>query len=177
MRILELPEGAVYASDAFAQALNEGDLAAAAQQIYGQPDLGLEAVPADPETEAIWNAFLDSISLEYTGDCHVTESGLVRSGRITTLDVAALTAKLPERTQALVNQRILNAQELSEIYDDQNQFRQELVAEIMAQALRQALEEDGKTVAREVTLQLVSRDGKWWVVPDRALLQAISGVA
>lgn len=177
VRIVQLPEAAVNASDAFSQALNDGDLTSAAALIYGQPELGTETVPADPETEAIWNAFLESISLEYTGKCYATENGLARSGTITTLDVAALTAKLPERTQALINQRIIAAEDLSEIYDDQNQFRQELVTEILAQALQQALAEDAKTITREVTLQLVNRDGSWWVVPDQALLQAISGVA
>jgi len=31
-------------------------------------------------------------------------------------------------------------------------------------------------ITREVTVKLINRDGKWWVVPDQALLQALSGI-
>jgi len=177
VRILELPEAAVNASDVFAQALNDGDLASAAEMIYGQPDLGVGTVPADPETAIIWDAFLESISFEFAGKCYATESGLARRGTISVLDVSGVTQKLPEHTQALVNQRIAEAEDLADIYDDQNQFRQELVTEILGQALRQTLAENAEMITREVTLQLINRDGNWWIVPDQALLNAISGVA
>ena len=52
VRIRELPQEAVNISEAFSQALNDGDLTAAAQFIYGQPDLGAEGAPEDPETAA-----------------------------------------------------------------------------------------------------------------------------
>lgn len=177
VRILELPQKAVSCSEQFAQSLNDGDLEGAAQLMYGQPDLGVETMPADTESGAIWNAFLDSISFEFTGKCYAVDSGLARQGSITTLDIASVTEKLPERTQALVNQKIASAERLTDVYDEAGHFRGELVNEILQQALQQALAQDAKTVTREVTLKLVNRDGSWWVVPDQALLQAISGVA
>lgn len=177
VRVLELPKEAVSVSDAFAQALNEGDLEAAAQLVYGQPDLGVSTVPADPESAALWDAFCRSISMEYSGQCAAVQSGLVRTGSITTLDVASVTEKLPERVQSLVNQRIAVAENLSDIYDEQNHFREDLVDDLLWQALQQALIQDARTATREVTIILVNRDGSWWVVPDQALLQALSGVA
>lgn len=177
VRIRELPREAETCCEAFAQALNAGDLEAAAQQMYGQPELGAAGASADPETAAVWDAFLKSIRLEYTGKCQAAESGLFRRASVTTLDVSSVTQKLPQRTQSLMDQRIASASELGEIYDGQNRFREELVAEILHTALQQALSQDAQTVTREVTLKLVSRDGRWWVVPDQALLQALSGVA
>ena len=47
----------------------------------------------------------------------------------------------------------------------------------MSDAVTQALAEDAQTVTRNVTLSLIYQDGAWWVVPDQALLQTISGVA
>ena len=46
---------------------------------------------------------------------------------------------------------------------------------MLSQAVVQALAEDGQLVTRDVTLNLICRDGQWWAVPDQALLQAISG--
>ncbi len=176
VRILELPREAVQVSDAFAQALNDGDLTAAAQYVYGQPDLGTEGAPADPETAAVWNAFLDSISFEYTGKCRAEDSGLSRPAAVTVLDVAGVTEKLPERAQALVNQKIASAESLTEVYDESGSFWEELVGQILQQALQQSLSQGAAAITREVTVKLINRDGKWWVVPDQALLQALSGI-
>ena len=63
------------------------------------------------------------------------------------------------------------------MYDENNQFRGELVNQTLREALQQVLSQDAKTLTREVTVKLVKRDGSWWVVPDQALLQALSGVA
>ena len=177
VRVLELPQEAIHTSEAFAQALNGGDLTAAAQYIYGQPDLGAAGTPEDPETAAVWNAFLGSISFEYTGKLSAADSGLVRAASVVTLDIASVTEKLPERAQALVNQKIVSAESLTDVYDETGSFREELVTEILRQALEQALTQDAQTLTREVTVKLINRDGKWWVVPDQALLQALSGMA
>jgi len=176
VRVLELPREAVRVSEAFAQALNEGDLTAAAQYVYGQPDLGAEGAPADQETAAVWDAFLSSISFEYTGKCHAADSGLSRTASVTVLDISSVTEKLPERAQSLVNQKIASAESITEVYDEEGHFREELVGEILQQALQQCLSQDAGMITREVTVKLINRDGKWWVVPDQALLQALSGI-
>ena len=70
------------------------------------------------------------------------------------------------------------AEEYPEESDDgQNADREELVNQALLEAARQALDESAETVTRDVTLNLIYRDGAWWVVPDQALLQIISGVA
>ena len=38
-----------------------------------------------------------------------------------------------------------------------------------------ALEEDAKSKEQTLTVNLVYKKGQWWVVPDQALLSAISG--
>lgn len=177
VRILELPQEAVACSEQFAQSLNAGDLEAAAQYVYGQPDFGTEGTSSTLESAAVWNAFLEGISLEFTGKCYALESGLARDASITTLDIAGVMETLPKRTQALVNQKIASAESLADVYDEAGHFREELVDGILKQAVQEALTQDAKTVTREVTLKLMNRDGRWWVVPDQALLQALSGVA
>lgn len=177
VRVGELPQGAVSVSDGFVQALNAGDLESAAALMYGQPDLGTSGVPEDPESALVWEQFRNSIAVEFSGSWEVEQSSLVRKGSITTMDVASVTEKLPERVQSLLNQRVASAEDVTEIYDEQSDYREELVAEVLREALGQSLAQDAKTVTREVTVKLIRRDGAWWIVPDQALLHALSGVA
>lgn len=177
VRVLEMPQAVAECADSFSQKLNDADITGAGRLMYGQPDLGAEGVSADPEAALVWDAFLSSISFEFTGKVYATENGFARDAAITTLDIASVTQKLPERTQSLVNQRIAAAGALEEIYDEAGHFRPELTQEILREALDQALSQDAQTVIREVTVKLVKRDGAWWVVPDQTLLRALSGLA
>lgn len=177
VQILELPQEAVACCDAFVQALNDGDLDAAAQRMYGQPDLGVDGVPENPESALLWEAFRKSITVELDGTWELEQNTLVRKGRITNLDTSAVMKKLPEYVRSLLDLRIASAESLAEIYDEQNEFREDLVTEILQEALQQALAQDGKTVTSELTLKLVNRDGCWWVVPHQNLLQILTGLA
>ena len=47
--------------------------------------------------------------------------------------------------------------------------------EVLYDAAKDALEQDAKTVTFEVTVNLVHNNGQWWIVPEDALLTAISG--
>ena len=177
VRVSQLPQEAVSCSEAFAQALNAGDLEAAAQYLYGQPDLGVSGIPENPESALLWEAFCDSIAVELDNDWRVEQSALVRTGNITFLDVSVVIGKLPELTQALMDQKIAAAEDLSEIYDERNAFREELVGQVMEEALQQALTREAQLRTGDMTLKLVSRDGCWWVVPDQNLLQILSSLA
>ena len=70
-----------------------------------------------------------------------------------------------------------SAEDKTEIYNEDNSYRSELVNQALNDAVTQALSEDAQTVTRDVTLGLIYQDGAWWVVPDQALLKIISGVA
>lgn len=94
---------------------------------------------------------------------------------ITTLDISSVTGALTEHAHALLTARVEGAEEMTELYDEENNFREELVSEVLQEAVVQALAEDAQTVTYDVTLNLIYRDGQWWVVPDQALLDAISG--
>lgn len=175
VRMTEVPSGAVECSEALRGAIVEGDFASAGSLMYGQPDLGVEHLPETAEGQMIWEAFCQSIAFEFRGDCYATDHGLARDAVITTLDIPSVTEKLTQRAHALLTTRVENAQDMAELYDETNNFREDLVAEVLAQALEQAMTQDAGTVTREVTLTLVNRDGKWWAVPDQNLLTALSG--
>jgi len=168
-RMLESPEAASAQAQRMMDALCAGDYEAAQSCIYGQPDLGA-GEPEDAVSKLLWDAFTDSLSYEFTGLCRVTDTGFARDATVTCLDVSGVTAAVPQRAKALLEAKAAAA-------DEDNSYRSELVDQALNDAVTQALSEDAQTVTRDVTLGLIYQDGAWWVVPDQALLQIISGVA
>ena len=75
----------------------------------------------------------------------------------------------------MLEERVAAAEDVSEIYDENNEYREELVMDVLYEAVEDALEEDARSMSMTVTVNLVFRDGKWWAVADEALLNAISG--
>lgn len=156
-------------------AVSEGDYEEASQSIYGTPDLGVDREAADEVGVLIWDAFKSSIEYELLGECYTTEQGLAQDVTITCLDVTSVTANLKERSQTMLEQRVAEAEDVSEIYDENNEYREDFVMEVLRNAVEDALEEDAQTMTVELTVNLSYQDGKWWVVADEALLDAISG--
>ena len=177
VKVKKLPEGAVNCSESLMEALAAGDYAAAGNLIYGQPDLGAGRGSTEDPEDRIWNAFLDSISYEFSGTCYVVDSGFAREADITTLDLSSVTDAIAGHAYTLLTQRVEAAEDMSELYDEGNHFRQDLVDQVLEEAALQALEQDARTVTSHVTMKLICRDGQWCAVPDQALLQAISGGA
>ncbi len=174
-RVGKVPEAVTNLSQTLMDAVSGGDFASAGALMYGQPDLGAGQGSTDAVETMLWEAFTDSIQYEFTGACYVTETGFARDASITTLDIATAADAIAEQARALLTQRVENAQEMEELYDEENNFREELIQEVLLEGARQALQEHGQTVTTQVTLRFLYRDGQWWAVPDQALLKAISG--
>lgn len=174
-RVGKVPEAVTNLSQTLMDAVSGGDFASAGALMYGQPDLGAGQGSTDAVETMLWEAFTDSIRYEFTGACYVTETGFARDASITTLDIATAADAIAEQARALLTQRVENAQEMEELYDEENNFREELIQEVLLEGARQALQERGQTVTTQVTLRFLYRDGQWWAVPDQALLKAISG--
>ena len=172
-RMLESPEAASAQAQRMMDALCIGDYATAQSCIYGQG----AGEPEDAVSKLLWDAFTDSLSYEFTGLCRVTDTGFARDATVTCLDVSGVTAAVPQRAKALLEAKAAAAEDKTEIYNEDNSYRNELVDQALNDAVTQALSEDAQTVTRDVTLGLIYQDGAWWVVPDQALLQIISGVA
>lgn len=173
-RLVEVPRGARETSQALADALTAGDLASAGRTLYGQPELGAEVKIQTLAGQKVWQAYLESLSCTLKGDYYALDSGLARDAAVTALDVAGVTDAIVDGTHTLMTQRMDAATDMDELYDATGSFRQELVEEVVLEAVDQALAQ-AETRQYDVTLNLVKRDDQWWVVPDQALLQAIGG--
>lgn len=156
-------------------AVCDGDFDKASQTILGTPSLGIDREAADETGAMIWNAYLDSISFELVGDCYTTQGGLAQKICITSIDISSVTKNLRERSQALLAQRVLEADSTAEVYDEKNEYREEFVMAVLHDAAKEALREDAQTQTIELTVKLSFHNGNWWVVADNDLLDAISG--
>jgi hypothetical protein len=156
-------------------AVCDGDYEQASLAILGTPSLGVDRDPADEVGILIWEAYQQSLSFELVGECYTTEDGLAQNVILTAMDIESVTVNLKERSQILLEQRVQEAEDISEVYDENNEYRESFVMEVLYDAAKQALEEDAVEYTVELTLKLRYQDGSWWVLADSALLDAISG--
>lgn len=160
---------------ALMDAVCAGDYQQASTHILGTPSLGVDREAADDVGVLIWDAFVDSLSYELEGDCYATDDGLAQNVIFSCMDITSVTANLRDRSQTMLEQRVKAAEDASEIYDEDYQYREEFVMEVLHDSTVEALKEDAREMTLTLTLNLSYRDGQWWVVANNELLDAISG--
>ncbi len=173
--LLTPPDSATGQLKAMLDAVCEGDYEEASRHLLGQPDLGVANKPEDDIGVLLWEAYQQSISYRLVGECYTTEDGLSQDIAITYLDLGSVTEKLRERSQQKLEQRVAEAEDLTQVYDENYEYREDVVMEILHETVQEALEQDGRSTTVELTANLKYQDGQWWVLVDAALLDAISG--
>jgi len=173
--MLAPPESAKACLVTMLDAVCEGDYRGASQQILGKPDLGADNDPEDPVGVLLWESLLQSMDYRLEGDCYTTDEGLAQDIVLTCLDLTSITENLRARSQAIMEQRVAEAEDTSEIYDENNEYREDFVVSVLADTVREALAEDARTTTVSLTVNLKYQNDQWWVVADSDLLDAISG--
>jgi len=173
--LVSVPEDAVERTTALMTAVSVGDFDEAEKMLYGMPDLGMDREAADEAGRLIWDAFVDSIDYEFSGDFYATDVGFARNVTITTLELTSVTETLKERSQELLEKRVETAEDVSQVYDENNDYREDFVMDVLFDAVYQSLEEDARYRSWDVTLNLVYHQDQWWIRPDQTLIAAISG--
>ena len=125
--------------------------------------------------QLFWEALGASFSYEIPGDFHATDSGVALDVTISALDMGAVTVNLRERARVLMENRIQEAENTDQIYDENNEYREDFVMDALYDAALEALEQDAKTITWDLTLNLIYENGQWWIMPDQALLKALTG--
>lgn len=169
------PKAAQVCAQNLLDAVSNGDYATASQYIYGQPKLGVDREPAEQTGQMLWDAYVESFRYELTGNCYATPNGVALNATVSSLDISSVGNTLADRMEALLTERMEAEGEISEIYDENGDFQDALIQEVLEKAFQQALDLDAQITTQEVAVNLTYQDGRWWIVPDQALLQAISG--
>ncbi len=156
-------------------AICQGDYASAEPYLLGQPSLGADRQPEDAAGQLIWRDFLRSLSYELSGECYATDTGVAQDISLTYLDISSVTANLAQRSERLLTQLQQEATHTSQVYDDNGDYRQDVVQRVLQAAVLEALNADAKNTTVTFTLQLVYRDGQWYIVPNSDFIHALSG--
>lgn len=164
--LLERPEDASVRVEGLMDAVCSGEFSRAEEFLYGNVSLGSEGELSDPVADMIWDAYVESMDYILMGDVYVTASGLAQDVKFISMEPDAVTAGLGSRARKILTQAVETAQDVSELYDGENRYREDLVKDILRQAAEQALEEDVRYTYEILSLPLVCEDGQWWVVPQ-----------
>ena len=173
--LLVPPEEAKLQVVGLMDAVCAGDFDTASTYLQGQPGLGVDREATHEVGVLIWDALCDSMSYELVGECYATESGLAQNVTLTYMDITSVTAVLKERSQTMLEQRVDEAEDLEDVYDEQLQYKEDFVMDVLYDAAVAALKEDATMITTELTMNMVYQGEKWWIIADRALLDAISG--
>ena len=173
--LVEQPESAREQVVTMMDAVRGNDYAAAGAVMQGTPIFGADRAPADAVSGLIWDAFVESIQYELVGELYATDSGVAQNITVTALDMSSVTANLKDLSAKLLQKRVEEAEDPDEVYDENNEYREDFVMQVLYDATVQALNQDAKTVTSDVTINMIYENGQWWIVSDPALLSAITG--
>ena len=166
---------AVEAAEQTLECVRSGDYDALGQMLYGAPKLGDSPIGTEDLESTILMAFLESIQYQVSPECHTSDSGISLDVTLTCLDLAAVFESLQAIVPDLMN-RIANEKgDESLVYDAGRNYREDFITEVLTTATQQVLAKAPQTIDREITLDLIQRDGRWQVVPTDAFVQLLSG--
>lgn len=173
--ILREPEKARQCVEGFLQAINDGTLAEAADYLPDPSALGKVPEDADPIAALIWDTYRTQLDAELVSGLYTTADGLCMDMELTVLDVDDVVKKIGTLAVERMQERVAAASDMSELYGDDGQYHSELVDNVLQQAALETLMCDLPTITTSITLHLAQSGEVWKVIPDQALIDALTG--
>lgn len=173
-RLVGSSDDAEQRSQAFMDAVCQADYAAAGNMLLGQPQLDSAQEASSALSALLWDTYTGSLSYAFTGECYASDSGLSRNVQITALDISRVMTLLEERSEALLEQHV-EAASSDMVYDENNNYREDFVMEVLRDGVSAILKEGDFSTSREITLHMTFADGQWWILPEQALVNILSG--
>lgn len=172
--LLSQPHAAAEQAEKFMAAVCRDDFTAAQQLLLGTPSLGSGEGHRDGVSAVIWDAYIGSIEYSFPGGCYASDNGIALDMHLRCLNISSITGSLRERSQTILDERAAT-EDKSTVYDANNNYREVFVMEALCDAAEQAIREDAAFDEQDLTLHMAYQDGQWWIMPEQALLGAVSG--
>ena len=166
--------GAERCARAMMEKLSHGDFQGASAYLRGTPSLMADVQQLDGAAKLIWDAFATSLNAVPQGECYATVFGVAQDYTLSSLDVPEMIRQLREFAPAVLETRLEAAEDMSQVYDENHEYREDFTRSVLEEATGEVIAASALREAT-VTVQLTCQDGQWWVVPEEALLTAISG--
>lgn len=173
--LIKTPEDAANRLKMLLESVGKNDYATVSQCLAGNPDLGMDRQPDSAVGQLLWQRYTESFTYRLEGSIHTTEAGLAQNVAVEYLDIQGIMSGLNQRTNELLKKRVAEAERPADVYDEEFNLREDVVMDVLLEAVEEALRENPQTVREVVTVSLVQQDGQWWVLADSALLGMISG--
>lgn len=172
--LLKTDQGAQDRCRDFAQCLREEDFEGLSKTLLGTPQItqysGEEAL-----AQRIWQAYVSSMDCTLEGELYGTDQGLAQNITLEALDLEDLGARLEEKVPLLLEARMEEARDIQELYDSRNGYRQEVIDQVLLQALDEVLSQNPQTRETTLTLRLCRSRGQWLIQPEGDLIRFLSG--
>lgn len=161
-------------AQSFLDKLCSMDLEGASAELLGAPELNM-ASDQDGVEKIIWDRYWGGLEAALEGEPYAQGSFLTVNARITYPDMEAVIRQMGELTQTLLRQRVDGAQNVSEVYNADGGYRQEILDEVLIQAARTAAEQTTAVCEKNITLKLAYDGESWKIVPGKELRSLLSG--
>ena len=172
--LLKTDQGAQDRCRDFAQCLREEDFEGLSKTLLGTPQItqysGEEAL-----AQRIWQAYVSSMDCTLEGVLYGTDQGLAQNITLEALDLEDLGARLEEKVPLLLEARMEEARDIQELYDSRNGYRQEVIDQVLLQALDEVLSQKPQIRETTLTLRLCRSRGQWLIQPEGDLIRFLSG--
>jgi len=148
----------------------------ASSYVRGEPELPLGRMPEDEMERDIWEAYLFSWAWSM-GEGGMTDSVTAwQKVKFTSMRPDVFAGGLSGDVEKILA-RWVNERPLAEIYTEDGQFREDVVREALDEAVKARLARSEEYLAvTEVTLKLSFENGKWYILPEETLWNALSGI-
>ena len=169
--VAKVPGSAREQTEALMAAVCEGRFEDVELLLSGVSDLGVEPLPEGTPESLLWDAWVESLSYEFSGDCYATRNGLARDVSVWGLDLQKTTQQIGAEAQLLARERIAALEEAGEGGKLPESFADQLLYDATARVLERPLEQS----SWQITLELEYEQDRWTIIPGPQLQALLSG--
>ena len=155
--------------------IREGNFEALSSILAGSPDLGPKREPETAVGRLLLHGFRSSVILQKQGECYALEGGIALKVKVSCLDTESVLEPLGQKVSELLKNRIRQAKDPRELYDEENEYREDLIQEILGEAGWLCLREQGRMQQKELVIRFQWEEDGWRILPEEDLLLLISG--
>ena len=172
-KMLFASDGAARCAEALMDRLCQGDYAGASACCLGNPVL--DPIPRTETERQLWQAFTGSLEYSLAGSSYATAQGVAQDVTFRSLLLPSVTRNLRQRAETLLERRVAEAKTMAEVYEEDLSYREDFLRAVLSDAVVEAIDADGRCTEQRLTLHLICDRGRWQVMPDAALLNAVCG--
>lgn len=158
----------------FLDKLCDMDLEGASAELLGAPELNMVS-DQDGVKKILWDRYWGGLEAILEGKPYAQGSFLTVNARITYPDMDAVIRQMGELTQTRLRQRVDEAENVSEVYNTDGGYRQEVLDEVLVQAARTAAEQTTAVCEKSIALKLAYDGEDWKIIPGKELRSLLSG--